>query len=117
MQAREQRRSEFDLWGTEARSFLEQRGFGRSAPPGKRPAVIVIDLSKAFTDPHSPVGSDLDAVVATTAKVLAAARRRRLPVFFFSLAFMPDFSDGGTLIVKQPSCRILVEGSPVVEID
>ena len=43
-----------DYWGQEARAFLEKRGFGRSIPPGIRPAVVVIDLSKAFTNPESP---------------------------------------------------------------
>jgi nicotinamidase-related amidase len=108
---------ELDQWGSNARSFLERRGFGVAVPPGLVPAVIVIDLSKAFTDPTSPVGSDLDAVVAATAKLLDAARRGGLPVFFFSLAFMPDYSDGGTLVAKQPATRLLVEGSSVVEID
>jgi nicotinamidase-related amidase len=108
---------ELDQWGPGVRSFLERKGFGVAVPPGLMPAVIVIDLSKAFTDPTSPVGSDLDAVVAATAKLLEAARRGGLPVFFFSLAFMPDYSDGGTLVAKQPATRLLVEGSSLVQID
>ena len=33
---------------------------------GERPAVVVVDLIRGFTDPVSPLGSDLDDVVAAT---------------------------------------------------
>ena len=49
-----------DHFGSAPREFLERKGFGRSIQPGARPAVIVIDLSKAFTDPGSDVGADLE---------------------------------------------------------
>jgi len=106
-----------DYWGQEARAFLEKRGFGRSIAPGIRPAVVVIDLSKAFTNPESPVGGDLDSVVAGTAKILRAARKRAIPIFFTTQAFMPDMSDAGVMYLKQPALEMLKVGTEAVEID
>ena len=104
-------------WGEANRAFLEKRGFGISVAPGVRPAVLVIDLSRAFTDPASPVGSDLDIVVANTRRILDVAREIGAPIYFFTVAFMPDYSDAAGLVLKQPACRILVLGTPEVEID
>ena len=40
---------------------------------GKRPALLVVDLIKAFTDPQRPLGANLDAQIAATQQ---AARGR-----------------------------------------
>lgn len=104
-------------WGEANRSFLEKRGFGKSVPAGERPAVLVIDLSRAFTDPTTQVGSDLDSVVENTRRIIDAAREIGAPIYFFTVAFMPDGSDAGLLVLKQPACRMLVLGTPGVEID
>ena len=106
-----------DHFGPEAREFLERKGFGRSIEPGMRPAVIVIDLSKAFTDPTSDVGSDLDLVVANTTRILDAARRKSVPIFFFRIAYRHDLSDAGIFFLKQPALAVLKEGTEAVEID
>lgn len=114
---KERRNEALDHFGRDARAFLERKGFGRSIVPGMRPAVIVIDLSKAFTDPDSPVGTDLDEVVGNTRRVLDAARRRGVPIFFFRIAYRRDLSDGGIFCLKQPALAALTEGSEAVEID
>jgi len=106
-----------DHFGSAPREFLERKGFGRSIKPGARPAVIVIDLSKAFTDPGSDVGADLDLVVTNTRRILDAARRTAVPIFFFRLAFRHDLSDAGIMYAKQPALACLTEGSEAVEID
>ena len=104
-------------WGEANRASLEKKGFGRSIEPGVRPAVLVIDLARTFTDPKSPVGSDLDAVVKNTRRILDSSRKRGVPIFFFTVAFMPDYSDAGLLVLKQPACKTLLLGTPEVEID
>ena len=106
-----------DYWGKTNRSFLEEKGFGSSIEPGIRPAVLVIDLSRAFTDPTTPVGSDLEEVVHNNERILTAGRASGIPIFFFTVAFMPDFSDAGILVQKQPACRVLLLGTPAVDID
>ena len=49
--------------------------------------MLVIDLVNAFTDPASPLGSDLDDVVATPGGVLDAAARQGLPIIFTTVAY------------------------------
>jgi nicotinamidase-related amidase len=106
-----------DCFGAAPREFLERKGFGRSIQPGARPAVIVIDLSKAFTDPTSDVGADLDLVVRNTRRILDRARRAAVPIFFFRIAYRHDLSDAGIIYAKQPAVACLTEGSEAVEID
>ena len=59
-----------DYWGENNRNFLEDKGFGGSIEPGARAATLVIDLSRAFTDPTTPVGSDLEEVVRNNERIL-----------------------------------------------
>ena len=107
----------FGHFGPEAREFLERKGFGRSIEPGERPAVIVIDLQKVFTDPTSDVGSDLDLVVTNTCRILDEARLKSIPIFFFRIAYRSDLSDAGVFYLKQPALAVLKEGTEAVEID
>ncbi len=58
-------------------------GYGnRQVGFGERPAVLVVDFQRAFTDPAYPMGrsAHVDRAVANTAVLLHAARRRGVPV-------------------------------------
>jgi nicotinamidase-related amidase len=73
------------------RQGFERRGWGRRAGYGRRPAVVVIDLALAWTDPAATqLGSNLDSVVASTARILAAARTAGVPIFFTTMMTGPD---------------------------
>jgi maleamate amidohydrolase len=50
--------------------------------PGDRPAVLVVDLQLAFTDPRYPIGNlpMVHAATARTAELLKSARRKNVPV-------------------------------------
>jgi len=63
-------------------AFFEQRGFGGRLGFGKRPALLVIDLSNGFTDPAQPLGSDLSPQIAATNTLARHARAGRIPVIF-----------------------------------
>ena len=65
------------------------RGWGGRVGFGSRPAVIVIDLAKFWTEPKAQIGSDLDSVIAGACRVLAAARTAKIPIFFTTFAFDP----------------------------
>ena len=62
--------------------FFAERGFGMRIGFGEKPAVIVIDVINAFTDPDMMLGSNLDDEIAETNKVLDAAHERGAPVIF-----------------------------------
>ena len=87
----------------ELERFYRERDIGARVGYGERPAVIVIDMTRAFCDPSYKVGSDQTAFVAAIALVLAAARESRVPVYFTTMAYLPDGRDGGIWTKKVPA--------------
>lgn len=102
----------------EIQQFYKQRGFGQGIGFGRQPAVLVVDVIQAFTDPASPLGSNLDAVVAAIRQVLDAARARSLPVIFTTVAYNEvSWQPAHIFLEKVPSLRILRVGTAEVEVD
>ena len=98
--------------------FFKAKGFGTTLGFGQRPAVIVIDLLYAFTDPSFDLGSNLDAVVEATNRVLEAAGSASWPVVFSTVAYeRDDLRDAGLWAIKQRGCAQLRPGSRAVQID
>jgi nicotinamidase-related amidase len=94
-----------------------RKGLAESVGFGQKPAIVVVDFIKSFTDPASPLGSDLDKEVEATARVLTLARRKRLPIVFTTVAYDPNFREAGIFIKKLPALKLLVRGSDAVEVD
>lgn len=100
-----------------AQGVYERSGIGGRAGFGERPAVVVVDFQKGFTDPKSPVGGDLSEQIAATASLLDVARARSLPVAYTAVGFDPGLRDGATWLRKMPGLSLLVDGSQWCEID
>jgi nicotinamidase-related amidase len=66
-----------------------RRGWGGRVEFGRRPALLVIDLARFWTEATTQIGANLESVIAGTCRVLAAARGAKIPVFFTSFAFDP----------------------------
>lgn len=94
-----------------------EKGLAAEVGFGDAPAVVVVDMIRGFTDPSSPLGSDLDAEVAATRRLLDAARDSGAPVFFTTTAYGPDCRDAGYFVRKVPSLRTLQIGSEAVALD
>jgi maleamate amidohydrolase len=72
------------------RERYRKNGWGGPVGFGARPALIVIDLALAWTDPREPgIGSDVDAVVEATCRLLAAGRAAAIPIVFTTWAYDP----------------------------
>jgi maleamate amidohydrolase len=101
------------------RAFYRERGIGDCVGFGTSPAVVVVDMSRAFTDPSTRVGAEAGDTVAAIARVLEAARARgSVPVFFTTMAFEPDGRDGGTWVKKIPALLDLhTDDRAAMEID
>jgi maleamate amidohydrolase len=98
--------------------FYRERGFGGRAGFGRRPALLVIDLVNAFTDPASALGSDLDAVLAATRRLIDACRAKGVPIIFTTVAYDGARSQAAAVfIAKIPSLRTLEAGSHAVQVD
>lgn len=91
-------------------------GFGASVRRGVRPAVVVVDFSRGFTEARFATGSDLTAEVLATARLLDVARAAGLPVIFTTIAFSSGDSELAWL-AKAPGLAVLEAGSELVEID
>jgi N-formylmaleamate deformylase len=90
-------------------------GLAGRLDPGSSPVLVVVDLQRGFTDPACGPGFDLDDVVATTRRLLDAARDAGVPVVFTTIAFAPDAAT--TWLRKMPVLAELVEGSDRQPID
>jgi maleamate amidohydrolase len=86
---------------------------------GERPALLVIDMSNAFTDPESPLGSELDPVVESIARVLEAARARGdVPVIFTTVVYGErERRAAGVMLRKWSGASVCEPGSRWTEID
>jgi maleamate amidohydrolase len=84
---------------------------------GQRPAVIVVDFIRAYTEPGSPLYAPpvVDAVKATRT-LLEAARAAGLPVIYTRVLYHPSGIDGGLFVRKVPALRRMIEGEPLADI-
>ncbi len=97
--------------------IYERARLGRSVTLGSRPAVLVVDFSRGFTDPGSTMGSDLTGEVEATKRLLAAARAKGIPVVFTTIGFEANLKDGSLWLQKAPGLAELQVGGEWVEID
>jgi maleamate amidohydrolase len=97
--------------------IYERARLGQSVTLGTRPAVLVVDFSRGFTDPESTLGSDLTREVEATNRVLTVAREREIPVIFTTIGFEPNLKDASLWLEKLPALEELIIGSKWVEID
>ena len=102
---------------SETQTFYKNRGFAARVGFGRRPALLIIDFIKAFTDLTSPLASNLDAEIVATQQLLAEARRLQIPIAFTTVEYDEGFRDAGVFIKKVPSLSVLKKGSPMVEVD
>ena len=83
---------------------------------GRRPALLLVDLSVGFTDAASPLGCECSEIIAANAQLLATFRQHRLPVFFSTVVYR-QASEASVFREKIPALNILAAGSPWVAID
>ena len=99
-------------------AFFRKRGFSRTIGFGQRPAVVVVDIIGAFTNPELPLGANLDAVIEQTNRILGPARAAKVPIFFSSVAYEDeDLRDAGIWALKQSGVMTLRAGTPEIEVD
>ena len=100
------------------RKSYEKRGWGGRVGFGERPAVIVIDFARGWTDPAKVTyGSNLDDAVERTVKLLEVARQEDIPIFFTVMSYGPD-DVKAPVDLKMPALQsALADGSEAVELD
>jgi maleamate amidohydrolase len=96
------------------RRYLD-RGWGGRVGFGSRPALIVIDLARFWTEPERQIGSNLDPVIEAACGVLAAAREARIPIFFTTFAFDP--ADPPSPQNKKLRLKLSAADEPLFDLD
>ena len=106
-------------YGRETDRTYERAGFGARVRRGTRPALVVVDLTRGFTEDSFPSGADLTEVVGASAELADAARAAGVPVVWTVIAYTPAEAEGDsvTWLEKAPGMRALVEGSEAVDLD
>ncbi len=106
-----------DHWATDILTQYRQKGIGARVGFGRRPAVLVIDFIRGFTEIDSPLGSDLDSELGATEQLLTTARQAGAPIMFTTTAYDENLADAGLFISKVPSLSVLKRGSRWTELD
>lgn len=92
-------------------------GFGGMLAVGQRPALLVVDFQRGFTEPAlSPLADDCSVAIMATNQLISAIRPHG-PVVFTICSFAPDLRDAGLWSRKCPTLATLQRGSPTCEID
>lgn len=98
-------------------SFYKEKGLANFVGFGKYPLVLVVDLINGFTNPTSPLGTDMTTVVKAVRRLIDSARTKAVPIVFTSIAYENPERDAGLWIKKIPSLMILRYGSHWVDVD
>ena len=97
---------------------MRHEGFHGRAGFGRRPALVVVDVNRGFTDPASPLVCELDDVVDAIARLLAGFRAAGLPVAFTTVAYDEAGKRAAAVFIeKVPALLTLEAGSGWEEID
>lgn len=96
----------------ERAGMQDQFGYGDS------PAVVAVDIQNGMTDPDSPLGAELDAMVENNERVVGTAHDAGVPVFWTRVVYRhPDAADAGVWAEKIEPLRTLTADSRWVELD
>jgi maleamate amidohydrolase len=94
------------------------QGFGGRGGFGRRPALVVIDMTLGFTDPDSPLACDLEGPISEIQKLLGAARHAEIPIVFTTVAYREsDKLTAAAFIDKVPALLTLEAGTRWADID
>ena len=101
----------------ETRALYRDRGLLGRVGFGARPALLVVDFIRGFTDLACALGSDLSAPLGAAAELLHSFRLLAHPIHFTTICYVPGLADSGPFARKIRALDVLIEGSAWVEID
>ena len=88
----------------------------KSVSLGEKPALILVDMIKGFTDGSCPLGTDCPEVVAANRTLLDAFHERGLPVYFTTVVFHSD-DQAKVFRSRIDALNVLTPDSHWVEVD
>ena len=102
---------------TKLEDDYQRAGFGGSLAFGKSPALIIVDVCRAYVDETSPLYAGLGAVTAlkNNIRLREAAQAAGLPVIFTAVEYHPTGVNGGLFFKKVPALKHFIKGHPMAE--
>lgn len=85
---------------------------GRLAP-GRKAALLIVDVVRAYLDPASPLYAQAEPALASNERLVAAARAAGIPVVFTNVEYQAGGTDGGYFYRKVPALKAFLRGSPL----
>lgn len=96
--------------GADLRAEYLRKGLLGEVGFGSRPCLLVVDLTRGFTDPTQPLGADLAPVIDAVNALLRVARARDVPIIFAVVSY-DNVREAGLWIRKVPGLASLMAGS------
>ncbi|NYJ03834.1 isochorismatase family protein [Petropleomorpha daqingensis] len=88
-------------------------GFSGRVGWGTTPALVVVDLVRAYTEPDGPFGlPDTGPAVAATQRLVDAARAHGRLVVWTTVRFTAGLGDAGLFVHKVPALACFAEDAP-----
>lgn len=105
-----------DAGGEDALAVYRRQNIGQRSGFGASPALLIVDFVNGFNDPAMFGGGNIAPAIAQTAKLLAAARRAKIPVVFTRVVYADDGSDASVFSLKLPGLLALTETAPASQV-
>lgn len=90
-------------------------GFDGRLPFGRSPALLVVDVVKAYVEPTSSLYAGVEDALASNIRLIAACRAGGVPVVFTRVVYGANGRDGGVFYRKVPALKAYLPGSPLGE--
>lgn len=93
----------------------KKAGFGGRLEFGSSPALLIVDVCRAYVDPASALyaGPDAETALQNNVALRDRARELGLPVIFTEVKYHPSGVDGGLFFKKVPALKHFVAGHPM----
>jgi nicotinamidase-related amidase len=98
----------------ELKAVFQANGLAGRMGLGARPALVVVDIQRGFTDPRSALGAEADSTVTAICELMDDARGAGVPIVYTTCVWT-EVAEAWSR--KLPAQRMLVEGSEWVELD
>ena len=82
---------------------------------GDKPALILVDLVRAYFDEESPLYAGVEEALASAIRLRDAAREAGILVIYTNVVYQKDGADGGVFFRKVPALSAFTVGNPLGE--
>lgn len=95
--------------------IYSRSGIGARTGWGGRPALIIVDFQRGFTNSASGVGGPMPQEIIATNQVIEVCVDRGVPIMYTAVGFQRG--ERSAWLRKMPGLRVLEEGSQWCELD